>query len=369
MTTAPESFDVAVVGAGPAGAAAAVALRRRGASVVVLESRPGAAWRVGETLPPAARPLLHALGVLAELEADGHLPSHGNCSAWGTEALVATDFVFGPDGNGWQLDRERFDARLAEAARRGGADIRYGSRLAGARRAAGRWELAVESADRCRDIRASWLVDATGRRSAVARRLGARRDVADSLVCVYGMAAPSPGCNRPDVDARTLVEAVPTGWWYTALVPGGRRTVAWLTDADVIRRLPWRGTAWFALQVRETHHLGPLLARHGYEFVGSPKCSVANSSRTAPWYGNGWLAVGDAAIAFDPLSSQGLINALYTGLRGADAVAEVLAGDSVAVTRYAEVLAAVWDAYLKNLREYYRLERRWGDRPFWYRRQ
>src|SRR5262245_6386708 len=83
MNDAGRAFDVAVVGAGPAGAAAALTLRRRDLSVVLLESRPAPAWQIGETLPPAARPLLQTLGILADFESDGHLPSYGNHSAWG----------------------------------------------------------------------------------------------------------------------------------------------------------------------------------------------------------------------------------------------------------------------------------------------
>jgi flavin-dependent dehydrogenase len=362
----PEVFDVAVVGAGPAGAAAAIALRRRGVSVVVLEGRSAPAWRIGETLPPAARPLLDALGVLAEVEADVHLPSHGNCSAWGADRLSITDFIFNSNGSGWQLDRARFDAQLADAARCGGAHLWYECRVTDIRQDAGGWKLFVESARRPRAVRASWLIDATGRRAAIIRRLGARRAVADSLVCVYALGVRAAG-QPPDTDTRTLVEASHDGWWYTALVPGGRRTVAWLTDADLLHR-PWRDAAWFLSCAQGTRHLAALLDRHGYSLTGLPACTSANSSRAEPASGNGWVSVGDAAVAFDPISAQGLLNALYTGLRGADAVADALGGDPAAVTRYAEVLATVWAAYLRNLREFYRMEQRWRGWPFWDRR-
>lgn len=361
-----EAFDVAVVGAGPAGAAAAIALRRRGASVVVFEGLPAPAWCVGETLPPAARPLLDALGVLADVEADVHLPSHGNCSAWGADSLSTTDFIFNANGSGWQLDRARFDTQLAAAARRGGACLRYGCRVSEFRRDAERWELIVESALGRATVEASWLVDATGRRAAVARRLGARLFATDSLVCVYGVAVPA-GAPPLDTDTRTLVESDPDGWWYTALVPGGRRTVARLTDADLLHR-PWRDTAWFQSSTQGTRHLAVLLDRHKYKLSALPACTSANSSRTVPSGGSGWVAVGDAAVGFDPLSSQGLLNALYTGMRGADAVADALFGDPAAVQRYTEVLAAVWGAYSRNLQEFYQREQRWSTRPFWARR-
>lgn len=68
-------------------------------------------------------------------------------------------------------------------------------------------------------------MDASGRPAALARRLGADRRKHDRLVAVFA----SVRASAVDADARTLVEAVPEGWWYTARVPGGRRVVAFLT--------------------------------------------------------------------------------------------------------------------------------------------
>jgi len=97
----------------------------------------------------------------------------------------------------------------------------------------------------------------------------------------------------------------------------------------------------------------------------------ASGARLERFAGDGWLAVGDAALAFDPLSSQSLFDALYTGLRGAEAIAADLAGEGGAPearTAYAERLESVRAAYRRHLHLYYRAETRWRDRPFWARR-
>lgn len=368
MSTAKPSFDVTVVGAGPAGSAAALGLRRRGLSVLVVESRPGPAWRIGETLPSAARPLLDSLGILEGFESDGHLPSYGNCSAWGTEEIVVSDFIFGPHGNGWQLDRERFDARLAGAAKDAGTCLWYGCRLLAVGRADTHWDLEIAAGPHRRAARTRWLVDATGRQSTLARQMGARRTTVDALLCVYANAISDASGRPTDEDTRTLIESAPEGWWYTALTPGGRRTVAWLTDPDLLRRHPWRGAAWLSSRADGAPHFRSLLNRHGYEFIETPRCTSASSSRVEPWCGPNWLAVGDAALAFDPLSSQGLLNALYTGMRGAEAVASANAGNRMALKQYSNVLADIWAGYLRNRLAYYRMERRWARWPFWSRR-
>src|SRR5215510_13158227 len=115
--------DVVVLGGGPAGAAAAITLTRAGRSVVVIEKSQYAQPRIGETLPPAARPRLVELAVWEPFLAAGHLPSPGVLSVWGEDELYETHFIFNPYGQGWHLDRQRFDTMLAQAARQAGARL------------------------------------------------------------------------------------------------------------------------------------------------------------------------------------------------------------------------------------------------------
>ncbi len=79
--------DVVVIGGGPAGAATAIALARTRRSIVVIEKSRYEQPRIGETLPPAARPLLVELTVWESFLGAGHLSSPGVLSAWGDEEL------------------------------------------------------------------------------------------------------------------------------------------------------------------------------------------------------------------------------------------------------------------------------------------
>jgi hypothetical protein len=81
--------------------------------------------------------------------------------------------------------------------------------------------------------------------------------------------------------------------------------------------------------------------------------------------GEGWLAVGDAATAFDPIASQGLPNALASGNAAAHAAHRWLGGEQGALERYAAEMSAAYDFYLAGLRRHYQLERRWPDCTFW----
>ena len=215
-------------------------------------------------------------------------------------------------------------------------------------------------------MRCRWLIDATGRRGALARRQGVRHHRDDQLVAFFALFRQP--CGPADEDSRTVIEAAPDGWWYTALLPSGRRVVVYLTDADLVRpRALCEKESYLSLLDR-TEHIRARLAAHGYVMEGVPRGAPAHSARLARPGGEGWLAVGDAALAFDPLSSQGLLTALFTGMEAANALDAHLSGDAEAVGRYGLRLATIYEAYLRNLATFYSFEARWPGRVFWQRR-
>jgi flavin-dependent dehydrogenase len=378
------TFDAVIAGGGPAGAAAAIALARRQHTVLLVDPARGRT-NLGESLPPAAWPLLVELGVVDRIAAGPHLRSHGTLSSWGADALVPRDFVRELHGHGLQLDRRAFDAALVEKARSTGARIARGTKLAhvsslssgdtdghgddlgGRDRDAGadrdaRYAIRLDGAGW---IAARWIIDATGRSASVARQLGARRTQDDALIALVAELRPSlPG----DRDSRMIVETAPDGWWYCALTPSGARAVGFVGDHDLLDLGALRSRAGFDARLAATQHLAPRLAAHGYTLCARPRTTAAATSHLVPCHGPRWIAVGDAALAFDPLSSQGIFHALYTGLRGGEAVADALDGRGNALTMYDHRLATIRTAYLRNRAMVYAGEPRWAGHPFWRRR-
>jgi flavin-dependent dehydrogenase len=104
---------------------------------------------------------------------------------------------------------------------------------------------------------------------------------------------------------------------------------------------------------------------HGTE---RPRVTSALSSALAPPTGEGWLAAGDAALSFDPLSSQGLFHALYSGLASAEAAHRVLSGDISGFNDYANKLSEIDRVYRNSVSACYALEARWPHEEFWHRR-
>jgi flavin-dependent dehydrogenase len=355
--------DAVVVGAGPAGAAFALNLAPT-RQVLVVDRQEATDPRIGESLAPAARRLLADMGLWEAFLDQGHSPSYGGRSVWGGPEPVERDNLRDLDGPGWHLDRARFDDWLRGVAVERGAALLIPARPRDVTRDGDIWRLDLVVNGRVVPVRTRLLVDAGGRRSAVARGFDTRRIVGDRLVCGWLYGDDDPGRQG----GLTHIEAEPDGWWYSAPLPHNRRVVAFHTDADLPAAVAASGQNGLRCRISSLGFLSGVLTASGFTPNGTGGFCAAHSTLLAPPVGDGWLAVGDAALSFDPLSSQGLLNALYSGLAAAEAADRHLSGDSGALNGYQAALARVHDAYRTHLHAWYGLERRWLDHPFWHRR-
>src|SRR5215471_18303895 len=109
--------DVAVIGSGPAGSAVAIHCQHAGldTAIFTLPSR-RVRRELPETLPAAARPLLHALGFQQELAGLGLRPQYAITSAWGTDSITTRHSICNALGPGWLVDRRTFDAEILHQA-------------------------------------------------------------------------------------------------------------------------------------------------------------------------------------------------------------------------------------------------------------
>jgi flavin-dependent dehydrogenase len=357
----PIRYDVVIVGAGPAGAAAAITLARSGASVVLLDRTAVPGSRAGEMLPPQAQRWLEQLGVAGRFLEQRHARSPGVVAVWESDRPRTQEFVFQPHGGGWIIDRAKFDSMLRTAASDAGTMLLLSAVIRDLRRSErGTWELVMQQPGVNRLLQSRFIIDASGRSGWMAGRLGARRIHHDRLVGVLGR------LSVQSADHRLLLEAIPHGWWYSVPLAGGDKLAAMLTDEDLLPRgakavrqfwrqrlaeAPW---TWAACGVT-----GPIPLR----------TVSAVTSRLETFAGIGWLAVGDAACARDPLSSSGISMALESGICGGLAVIDALAGRPRPFEDYSSWLEAEDRRSREHQQAYYRMVRRWPDAIFWRRRR
>jgi len=353
------SFDVVVVGGGPAGIATALELVRRGKSVRVLDASARSPARVGEHLPPRARSVLEQLGAWDIMRDSRALASPAVRSAWGSSEINFADHLFDAHGSAHSLDRARFDELLRQHARKCGAAVDERVVLRGAVREDDGWRLDL-SGDRSA-CSARYVVDASGRRSAFAHRRGARRVWSDRLVALVGWVAFAGNQNTS-----LLVESTERGWWYSLPLPGERMVVAFMTDVDLLparvqRPVLFRALLGDTLHTRDRVADAPMLIE--------PILRAAGGNILDNIAGNDWLTAGDAAFTLDPLSSGGITHALEGGIAAAIAVAAALDGDLTEMAVYADARREIFSSYLRERAETYARETRWEGSTFWRRRR
>jgi flavin-dependent dehydrogenase len=177
------------------------------------------------------------------------------------------------------------------------------------------------SCEACPHIVASVAIDATGRPAALARRLGADQAMKQRLIAEL----------LPDGEHSRFADAM-SGWLHIA------------SERD-----SWTFALAGPQDTRQQWRIAP--QRGGSPNV--PRYCLDASPRQLPRAaGIAWLAVGDAALAFDPITSQGLFNALstaliVTGILQADAVlSEETANDYSACI---QAVASLSDAIRKEV--------------------
>ncbi len=360
-------FDVVILGGGPAGAATALSLNKHNPSLslAIIESSAYNGLRIGETLSPIAQPLLQQLEVWDRFLKEEHVAAYGTCSTWGSDELVGNEFIYQTHNRGWHLDRRRFDAMLAREAARRGVTLHMNSALQDSREfGSDGWLLTIGSAGKKILMKAAFVVDATGRRAVFAGQRGVEKVLIDRLLGVFMFF--SARDTEPMTDRDTLIEAWEEGWWYSALLPCAGIVAACMTDADVVKKRDLKSAAgWFEC-LSLTRHTGARLKDAVPQ--AEPTVYTASSQRLERVTGARWLAAGDAATTFDPLSSQGIFKALQSGILASYAICDFFKGLPRGLEKYEALVRQEFDGYLATRADYYGQERRWQASPFWQRR-
>jgi flavin-dependent dehydrogenase len=316
---------------------------------------PAPARHRAESLRATARVALEELGLSSSFEREANRPSYLRKSSWAGQVLErhSLEGIHGPDHH---LDRARFDDWFLEHARERRVECFVPMRVVAARFDGHVWRLELGGRSGLVNVSARTLIDATGRSASLGRKLGARVIRRDRLVGLARRHA------APPHEPIALVESAENGWWYSAPVPSGELVALFVTEPEArqTRSEQWKiGLASAPLTRARLEPATALDAPRAYAVA--PQLTVAEDQ--APW-----LAVGDAAAAFDPLSGDGLCFALRSALEAATCVQASLSGASSALAAYRAGVARVFEHHLARRAEYYRAEQLSRASSFWSRR-
>ncbi len=328
-------YDVVVIGGGPAGSTAATLIAQKGYHVAIFERERFPRFHIGESLIPETYWVLQRLGMLPKMQQSRFVKKH-SVQFVNSDGRISAPFYFSENrphecSQTWQVVRSEFDQMLLTNAAEQGVEVHQGCRV---RDVIFENEIAVgvtvqNSDGEIKTVRAKVVVDASGQSGLLMNRLNLR--VWDPVlnkgaIWTYWKGA-YRDCGKDEGATVVLQTANRQGWfWYIPLHED-------LVSIGVVAPFDYlfKGRGGNELVYTEEVELCPVVR----ERVAGASRSTGYfatrdySYRTRQIAGDGWVLVGDALGFLDPLYSSGVLLALRSGEKAADAICDGLERDDV----------------------------------------
>ncbi len=362
-----QQTDVLIVGGGPSGASAALSLLNYSTcDVTIVEQSDFSQTRVGEHVSSSIFDLIHYLQLnKSDFEKDSFIPSFASKTYWGSDEVSTTNAIFTTDEATFQMDREKFDFKLIEVAAKRGATIYPRTKCVAYTQLEDKtWQVSLTHPSEGKFIiKANYLVDATGRESNVCRKVNVPSKKIDSLM---GIGLFLELGNNSKKFEQTL-ESVELGWWYAACLPNNKMVMTLFTDADIISEHKLHQLESWNQILQKSKHIKHLI--HDARAL-SDKLWVRNAQTQLcdPRSIERFVAIGDAAVSFDPISSMGIGFSISSACFAAKHIANELEENRSTIDVLQEDIIQNFNHYLKIRAEYYQMEKRWPSSKFWQRR-
>ncbi len=312
-------YEAVIIGAGPAGSAAATLLARAGRRVLLIEKDRFPRSKVcGAFLSAQALPLFERLGVARQIETCGPEEIRAGRLALRSGSSVA--FRLAKPALG--LSRYRLDHLLAAHAQMSGAQVWFGTRVLSAAPQNGGFRILCAPEAHENEVRAAAVIGAWGRWDALDRDLG--RSFLRDRTRYLGWSRDYE--NDPALAGEVRLYAFRGGYCGLSRVEGGAVNLAGIVSASCHKRL---GTSWDAVMVharRENRALDADLSNLSPGPTGFLGTGPVFFTRK-PCVERGILMAGDAAGFLDPFSGQGQTIALASGMLAAETIERALAGE------------------------------------------
>jgi halogenation protein CepH len=308
--------------------------------VLVLEKETFPRYQIGESLLPATvHGVCRMTGVTDELAKAGFTLKRGGTLRWGgnpdpwTFAFSVSEKMAGPTSFAYQVERSKFDKILLDNAAAKGAEVRQNVTVTDVLEEPGGRVTGVRYTDADgteREVRATWVVDASGNGSRIHKRVGGSREYSEFFRSLALFGYFEGGKRLPEPNSGNILSAAfGSGWfWYIPLKDNLTSVGAVVRREDAARI---QGDPEAALQslIDECPMVKDLLSdatRVTTGDYGQLRVRKDYSYHHTTFWKPGLVLIGDAACFVDPVFSSGVHLATYSALLAARSINSVLAG-------------------------------------------
>lgn len=350
-------YDVAIIGAGPAGSLAAALLARQGHRVAVLERARFPRFSIGESLLPNCLTFLQQAG-LDQLVHEAGFQFKNGAAFQCRDRYTAFDFErkYSPGpGTIYQVERARFDQLLADEVARRGVELRYQTEVLDLARSAGISQLHLRDETGESRLQARFVLDASGFARVLPRLLRLEKPsnfpVRSSLF-THLLDGISDGHFDRNKILVTVHPALPDVWYWLIPLSGGRCSVGVVAEAAVLEARTGDERARLLQWLSEAPTLQTLLANA--EICQPVRQITGYAADVTALWGDGFALLGNAGEFLDPVFSSGVTIAFKSASLAAGLLDRQLQGEVVDWQKdYSEALKAGVDCFRTYVTAWY----------------
>ena len=363
---------IAVVGDGIAGCTSIVALKQQGFRPIWIRperSRPASTWP--ESIDSTAIDLLSDLVDTTRLLSICRYSVESHHSCWGSDRLITrlNTRLNQRDKGTHLIHKDSLIKHLDHEACQCSSIIR--GQIKTISHAKNAWILSLANGT---NVKCHALIVASGTSPSIQKQFS--QIITTDALLGHHWTLKQQVVSRHSNEATSFVEACATGWWYGVSFHDGSLSLLFMTEPGQ-RTLMQSSVDFLAQHLNGTVHLKQWIRCQNMRLLSSPHCfqKICRNLRTFAGQaehsdGPFWLAVGDAAISHDPLSSFGLTSGIWSAVQAAKRLGQSYdAQGAEAIHAYNREMASFYHHIQKQRCSVYKSEVRFASEPFWIKRR